>query len=216
MGAGHDPTGEFGLQRPGRTRQMARSVCADCAGSDQVSVQNAGANLGRSSYASENDPAFYCRLAKFRRWQLRIIEISQDECRDLLGRVSIGRLACSLEDQPYVIPTCFVYESEHVYVFSTLGQKIKWMRQNPKVCLQVDQFEDRSNWTSVVLNGTFVELRDSDEREHARQQLGKFSDWWQMPLAERRELAGDLSIQPIFFRIDISSMTGLRGMSEAG
>ena len=151
---------------------MARSVCADCAGSDQVSAQNAGANLGRSSHASENDPAFYCRLAKFRRWQLRIIEISQDECRDLLGRVSIGRLACSLEDQPYVIPTCFVYESEHVYVFSTLGQKIKWMRQNPKVCLQVDQFEDRSNWTSVVLNGTFVELRDSDEREHARQQQG--------------------------------------------
>jgi nitroimidazol reductase NimA-like FMN-containing flavoprotein (pyridoxamine 5'-phosphate oxidase superfamily) len=147
---------------------------------------------------------------------MRIVEISQDECKGLLNRVSVGRLACSLEDQPYVVPTCFVYEPEHLYVFSTLGQKIRWMRQNPNVCLQADQIGDRSNWTSVVLNGAFVELRESAEKEHARERLAKFSDWWQTPLAERRERTGDLSIEPIFFRIDIASMSGLRGMSEAG
>jgi len=130
---------------------------------------------------------------------MRIVELSQDECKDLLGRVSVGRLACCLEDQPHVVPTCFVYESDHVYVFSTLGKKIKWMRQNPRVCLQTDQLGNHSNWTSVVLNGTFVELRASDENEHARERLAKFSDWWQIPLAERRERTGDLSIEPIFF-----------------
>jgi hypothetical protein len=146
---------------------------------------------------------------------MRIVEISQDECKDLLNRVSVGRLACSLENQPYVVPTCFVYEPDHLYVFSTLGQKIKWMRQNPKVCLQADRAVDRSNWSSVVLNGTFVELREAGEKKHAREQLAKFSDWWQAPLAERRERISDLSIEPIFFRIDIASMSGLRGISEA-
>jgi nitroimidazol reductase NimA-like FMN-containing flavoprotein (pyridoxamine 5'-phosphate oxidase superfamily) len=146
---------------------------------------------------------------------MRIVEISHDECKDLLNRVSVGRLACSLENQPYVIPICFVYEPDHLYVFSTLGQKIEWMRQNPKVCLQADQVGDRSNWSSVVLNGTFVELRDAGEKEHVRERLAKFSDWWQTPLAERRERISDLSIEPIFFRIDITSMSGLRGISEA-
>jgi uncharacterized protein len=146
---------------------------------------------------------------------MRIVEISQHECKDLLTRVSVGRLACSLENQPYVIPMCFAYEPDHLYVFSTLGQKIKWMRQNPKVCLQADQVVDRSNWSSVVLNGKFVELREAGEKQHARERLAKFSDWWETPLAKRREGISDLSIEPIFFRVDIASMSGIRGFSEA-
>ena len=146
---------------------------------------------------------------------MRIAEISQDECKDLLNRASLGRLGCSLDNQPYVVPICFVYEPECIYVFSTLGQKIKWMRLNPNVCLQTDEIADRSNWTSVVLNGTFVELRQPVEIEHARERLAKFADWWPTPLAERREHTSDLSIEPIFFRIDIALMSGLRTISEA-
>jgi nitroimidazol reductase NimA-like FMN-containing flavoprotein (pyridoxamine 5'-phosphate oxidase superfamily) len=106
---------------------------------------------------------------------MRIVEISHDECKELLNRVSVGRLASSLEDQPYVVPVCFAYEPEYLYVFSTLGQKIEWMRQNPKVCLQADEIGNRSNWTSVVLNGTYLELREPQytaEKEHARERLG--------------------------------------------
>jgi uncharacterized protein len=147
---------------------------------------------------------------------MRIIEMSQNECKDLLSRASVGRLACSLDNQPYVVPICFVYEPEHVYVFSTLGQKIQWMRQNPNVCLQTDDIANRSSWTSVVVNGTFVELREPVEIEHARKRLAKFADWWPTPLAERREHTSDLSIHPIFFRIDIAFMSGLRAISEAG
>jgi uncharacterized protein len=59
---------------------------------------------------------------------MRIVEISQDECKELLNRVLIGRLGCSLENQPYVVPVCFAYEPESLYVFSTLGKKIEWMQ----------------------------------------------------------------------------------------
>jgi nitroimidazol reductase NimA-like FMN-containing flavoprotein (pyridoxamine 5'-phosphate oxidase superfamily) len=146
---------------------------------------------------------------------MRIIEIPHDECKELLNRVSVGRLACSVDNQPYVVPECFAYEPEYLYVFSTLGKKVKWMRQNPKVCLQTDEIENRSAWTSVVINGTYLELREpqyAPEKEHARQQLAKYSEWWLTPLAERRERIGDLSIEPVFFRIDIASMIGLRGI----
>jgi nitroimidazol reductase NimA-like FMN-containing flavoprotein (pyridoxamine 5'-phosphate oxidase superfamily) len=149
---------------------------------------------------------------------MRIIPISQQECSELLKRVSIGRLACSLDNQPYVVPVAFSYEPEWIYIFSTLGKKIKWMRQNPKVCLQADEIGNRSNWLSVIVTGTYLELREPQytaEREHALEQLQQYCEWWRNPLAERREQTSDLSIEPVFFRIDIGSMTGLRGIAEA-
>lgn len=149
---------------------------------------------------------------------MRIVEISHKECAELLDRVSVGRLACALDNQPYVVPVCFKYEPESLYAFSTLGKKIEWMRQNPKVCVQADEIGSRSNWMSVVINGTYLELQEPEymaEKEHAKEQLGQFSQWWKIPIAERRENTSDLSIEPVFFRVEIVSMSGLRSIPEA-
>jgi uncharacterized protein len=148
---------------------------------------------------------------------MRIIAISQQECSEMLKRVSMGRLACSLNDQPYIVPVAFAYEPGCIYFFSTFGKKIEWMRQNPKVCLQADEIGNRSNWLSVVVTGTYLELREpqyTSEREHALEQLSQYSEYWQNPLAERREQTSDLSIEPIFFRIDIESMSGLGAIPD--
>jgi uncharacterized protein len=148
---------------------------------------------------------------------MRIVEISQEECKELLQRVSVGRLACALENQPYVVPVSFAFEPGCLYVFSTVGQKIEWMRQNPKVCLQVDEIASHSNWVSAVVNGTFLELREPQyaaEKERARERLAQSTQWWVTPMAERREHTSDLSIEPVFFRIDIQSITGLRATRE--
>jgi nitroimidazol reductase NimA-like FMN-containing flavoprotein (pyridoxamine 5'-phosphate oxidase superfamily) len=51
--------------------------------------------------------------------------------------------------------------------------------------------------------------------EHALEQLEQHSEWWRNPLAQRREQTSDLSIETVFFRIDIGSMSGLRTMPEA-
>jgi nitroimidazol reductase NimA-like FMN-containing flavoprotein (pyridoxamine 5'-phosphate oxidase superfamily) len=150
---------------------------------------------------------------------MRVIPISQPECRELLKSVSVGRLACSLNNQPYIVPVAFSYEPDCIYIFSTLGKKIKWMRQNPKVCLQADEIGNRSNWTSVIVTGTYLELSEPQytaQREYALEKLAQYSEWWRTPLAERREQTSDLSIEPVFFRIDIESMSGLRAMPEAG
>jgi uncharacterized protein len=149
---------------------------------------------------------------------MRIVAISKQECSELLKRVTLGRLACSLDNQPYVVPVAFSYESNYIYVFSTVGKKVEWMRQNPKVCLQADEIGNRANWLSVVVTGTYSELRQPQyaaEREHAMEQLAQYSEWWRNPLAERREQTSDLSVDPVFFRVDIESMSGLRAIPEA-
>jgi uncharacterized protein len=150
---------------------------------------------------------------------MRIIPISQQECSELLQRVSIGRLACSLNDQPYVVPVAFSYEPDCIYIFSTFGKKIEWMRKNPKVCLQADEIGNWSNWSSVVVTGTYLELNvpqyHTYQRERARERLAaQSSEWWRIPLSGARDRGLVSSIETVFFRIDIKSISGLRAVPE--
>jgi len=148
---------------------------------------------------------------------MEINEMTQDACRSVLTRVSMGRLGCSLENQPYVVPICFAYETDYIYVFSTFGQKIKWMRVNPKVCIEVDELTSQFQWVTVIANGVYQELPEPQyevERTHARELLAERSRWWLNALAERRSRSHDDFIEPLFFRIHIDSVTGLCGRSE--
>jgi uncharacterized protein len=147
-----------------------------------------------------------------------INEMTQKECGGFLASASLGRLGCSLDNQPYVVPINFVYEPDYIYVLSTFGQKTEWMRANPKVCLEVDEITNQSQWISVIANGHYQELPEPQytvEREHGRKLLGKRYHWWQSALAERQLKLGDDSIAPFFFRIHIDSMTGLRAIGES-
>jgi uncharacterized protein len=142
-----------------------------------------------------------------------IKEISEKECLDTLALASVGRLGCSLNDQPYVVPIYFAYEKEWIYVFSTFGKKIEWMRANPKVCVEIEDSISESESISVLVNGTYEELAEpqfTQERAHARQLLGKKHHWWLNAMAERRVGSEDQQVEPLFFRIHVDSATGLR------
>jgi uncharacterized protein len=56
----------------------------------------------------------------------------------------------SFENQPYVVPLHFAYDGDYLYVFSTFGQKVTWMRANSKVCVQRDEIQSQSEWISVI------------------------------------------------------------------
>lgn len=146
-----------------------------------------------------------------------INEMSEKECRAVLARTSIGRLGCSLDNQPYVVPVYFACEGDYIYSFSTFGQKIEWMRANPKVCVQVDEITSQSRWVSVIATGHYQELphpQHEAERAHARTLLEKQHHWWLNALAERRIKVRDELIAPLFFRIHIDSLSGLDAVSE--
>jgi nitroimidazol reductase NimA-like FMN-containing flavoprotein (pyridoxamine 5'-phosphate oxidase superfamily) len=141
-----------------------------------------------------------------------INEMSEVQCRAVLARASVGRLGCSLDNQPYVVPIYLACDSDFIYVFSTPGKKIDWMRANPKVCVEVDEVTDQSSWVSVVANGMYQELPDpqyASERAHARKLLEKKHGWWLNALAERRLRVRDEEIEPLFFRVKIDSVSGL-------
>ena len=141
-----------------------------------------------------------------------INKLTSEECTSLLAKATLARLACALDNQPYVIPIYIAYDDGNLYALSTLGQKIEWMRANPKVCLQVDEIQTPEQWSSVVVNGQYQELTEpqySEEHAHARKLLEKRHRWWQAAMAERQMTAGDHLIAPLFFRVRIESISGL-------
>lgn len=142
-----------------------------------------------------------------------IHQLTPAECFELLGRARQGRLACSRHEQPYIVPFSFYLDQprECLYSFSTLGQKIEWMRANPRVCVEVDEIVDRLNWTTVVVFGRYEEL-DSQEDDAARRRAFELfqqrESWW-LPGAGKSP-AGEEHGTSIIYRITIDKMSGRR------
>jgi len=98
---------------------------------------------------------------------IEILEMRDGEMYDLLRRVGYGHLACSQDDQPYVVPIYFAYDGEDIFIYTTEGKKSAAMDNNPKVCLQVEEFLANSMWRSVVVIGEANRVADQAEREVA-------------------------------------------------
>jgi nitroimidazol reductase NimA-like FMN-containing flavoprotein (pyridoxamine 5'-phosphate oxidase superfamily) len=147
-----------------------------------------------------------------------IHELSCEECRHFLQQVSVGRLACARDNQPYVVPIHFDFNDTYVYGFTTLGQKIEWMRSNPLVCLEVDEEISAQQWTSIIIFGRYEELPDTPEhlaaRIHAYSFLRKRAMWWEPAYISQEHRDQPHSLTPIFYRIHIDKMTGHRATPD--
>ena len=97
-------------------------------------------------------------------------ELNKREIIDLLESEFIGRLGCHLDGETYIVPINYVYQKNAIYAHSGEGRKIEMLRANPRVCFQVDQIENMFKWKSVILWGTFEELK-GEERQQAMQGL---------------------------------------------
>ncbi len=93
--------------------------------------------------------------------------LSQQEIEALLSRQIVGRLGCHANDITYVVPISYAYNGKFIYGHSYEGKKTNILRQNPKICFQVDDTRDLSNWQSVICWGVFEEIKNKEEKEEA-------------------------------------------------
>jgi len=101
---------------------------------------------------------------------MAIREMSREECLQVLAGARLARLACAHENQPYVVPVYLAYHQPAtgeacLYGFTTPGQKVQWMRDNPQVCVEVDEAEASDKWVSVIALGRYEELPEASENE---------------------------------------------------
>lgn len=141
-----------------------------------------------------------------------IREMTHRECLDLVAESHIARLGCARDDQPYVVPIHYAFAANRLYGFSMPGQKIDWMRKNPRVCLQIDASTDRQNWRSVAVFGRYQELPDTKqwhrERLNAWSLLEQRVNWWEPGGLKPGEQPLASASQHLFFEIEIENVTG--------
>ncbi|MCI0490871.1 MAG: pyridoxamine 5'-phosphate oxidase family protein [Blastocatellia bacterium] len=131
--------------------------------------------------------------------------LSSEEARALVREGRMGRLGCISEGEPYVVPVSYIFEGESIYVHSLTGRKIRAMRRDPRVCLQVDDIEDEYHWRSAIAFGEYEEITDSDERARVLDHLlGRFPHL--TPIESVPVHDGQSSV--VVFRIRVREVTG--------
>ena len=153
------------------------------------------------------------------RWDVFIRDISDVECKALLERARIGRLACTRARQPYIVPVNFAYANGYLYGFSSPGLKIDWMRANPRVCVQIDEVTSAREWSSVILLGRYRELPDTpkwkSERLLAWTLAQRIPNWWQPALLRQRSANTAETAKQVWFRIEPAKITGRQASEPA-
>jgi nitroimidazol reductase NimA-like FMN-containing flavoprotein (pyridoxamine 5'-phosphate oxidase superfamily) len=143
--------------------------------------------------------------------------LSDVDCRRMLARKSLAHLACARDGQPYIVPILCYFDADAgcLYSIAAEGQKVAWMRENPKVCVHFSEIGDRFNWTTVVVFGRFEELTeskaDAEARHRARTLFEQREDWW-FPALKKPEPGSPAAA--VIYRITIDELTGRRGTRE--
>jgi nitroimidazol reductase NimA-like FMN-containing flavoprotein (pyridoxamine 5'-phosphate oxidase superfamily) len=138
---------------------------------------------------------------------------------DLLRRSKFVRLACAHEGQPYVIPMVCAYAANSLYSFSTLGRKIEWMRANPLVCVEADEFLNRQDWATVIVLGRYEELPKTPEHEAERERAhvllqNERPAWWEPAYVKSIIEGKERPLDTLYFCIRIEQISGHRGMPD--
>jgi len=132
-------------------------------------------------------------------------ELSLPEIEDFLRSQRIARLGCHAGGTTYVVPLIYAYEDGAVVSVTTEGRKTAMLRENPHVCVEVDEYDTdgKGSWRSVIAHGTYEELA-GDAIESALDLLRERFARTAGRAAEPRPLGPDV----VVLRIHLEELSG--------
>jgi nitroimidazol reductase NimA-like FMN-containing flavoprotein (pyridoxamine 5'-phosphate oxidase superfamily) len=105
--------------------------------------------------------------------------IEKTVIEEIFRQNEVGRLATSVDGEPYIVPMNFVYTCDTIYLHSHKdGKKIKNIEKNSRVCFEVDSGNiikgespcDFSwQYSSAIANGEARIIKSKEERTKALQ-----------------------------------------------
>lgn len=133
-----------------------------------------------------------------------ILEMPPNEIDEFLLTQKVGRVGCHVGGETYVVPVIYGWAEDCIYVYTTEGKKIDMMRENHRVCFEVDEYLASGGWRSVIAQGVFEEL-DGDEALRALQIIAE-------RVSSNRKTEGSSprgeGRTPVAFRIRTNDVTG--------
>ncbi|UVJ41260.1 pyridoxamine 5'-phosphate oxidase family protein [Arthrobacter sp. CJ23] len=124
-----------------------------------------------------------------------IERLSPDECWDLLGRTSVGRLAVIVDHHPEIFPVNYVLDQGSIVFRTGVGTKF-WATMTDPCALEIDGYSASSGkaWSVVVRGQTRLFL---DQHERAAVDALNLDPW--QPGSKSH-----------YLRLDLDTVTGRR------
>jgi nitroimidazol reductase NimA-like FMN-containing flavoprotein (pyridoxamine 5'-phosphate oxidase superfamily) len=145
-----------------------------------------------------------------------ITTLNKIEKIKILENNYIGHLSYIYRGRPFITPITYYYNKaeDTLLGYSSEGHKVRAMRRNTSVCLNVSEIDSVNSWVSVLVQGEFFELSASN----AKTQLRVFSNGIKAIITKKedRELnflsefsskASDDNV-PVVFTIKIHELSG--------
>ncbi len=141
-------------------------------------------------------------------------ELNEIQIDNLLLSQAVGRIGCTDGEKPYIVPVTYVYDGKDIIGQTKEGKKVDIMRNNPNICFEVDAMTNMESWQSVILFGTFQELKGKASQK-AREYL--FGHAWPLSTIStihphEHEVTAKVDdsnrIKPIMYRIKIKERSG--------
>jgi hypothetical protein len=140
-----------------------------------------------------------------------------EEMLYVLGKAMICRVGMCDGDEPYVLPMNFGYRDGAFYLHSSLkGRKAEILRNNPKVCIQVEadcavvEDDEPCGWTmvfrSVMAFGEAVFLESQEDKIAGLQAI---MDHYTTVEYKAEDFRPKILEKTAVIRVDIHNMTGM-------
>ena len=94
---------------------------------------------------------------------VQFFDLDEDECRALLGRQRVGRLAFVSGGRVDIQPVGYVLHGDWLFMRSAYGTKLAAIERHPYVALETDEIRGPFDGASVVARGTIYELSDAGD-----------------------------------------------------
>lgn len=145
-----------------------------------------------------------------------IVKLVNSKCRALLSNNYIGHLAYIYKNRSYVLPITYYYDGSlnALLCYSGNGHKIKALRIDNNVSLEVAEIDSINIWKSVLVQGVYREFEGST----AKIKLHEFSEGVKEIIRKTEgrnlkylsEFTSKIYKEgsPIVFKIDIEELTG--------
>ena len=95
-------------------------------------------------------------------------ELSRDECRELLKRGDLGRLATAAGGEPDIFPVNYFSDGDRILIRTAPGTKLLELTVHSAVAFETDGYTENEAW-SVVVHGRARQLDSQAEIDEADQ-----------------------------------------------
>jgi nitroimidazol reductase NimA-like FMN-containing flavoprotein (pyridoxamine 5'-phosphate oxidase superfamily) len=133
-----------------------------------------------------------------------ILEMSTSEIDEFVLSQKIGRVGCHVNGETYVVPVIYGWDADCIYVYTTEGKKVDMMRENHRVCFEIDEYAPDGGWRSVIAQGVFEELNGDDAARALRIITERVTS--NRDASSSRSRGGERV--PVAFRIRTTDVTG--------